>query len=102
MGNLELSVEVLPKVMADKRAVGLGRDGPNQYPFLEEPKDRFQWSWNPLVLMSRLCGQAFRYKLALALVIVAIIFLFYNFFHSFGGSMTANIANSGVDKAMKG
>ncbi len=86
--------------MAEKRPVGIGRDAPNQYPYLEEPKDRFQWSWNPFVLAARLCGRSFRYKIALALIIVGIFFLLYNFFHSFGGSMTANIINNGINNAM--
>jgi len=85
---------VLPKALADKKPVGKGRDGPNQYPYLEEPKDRFQWSWNPIVLISRLCGRSFRYKLGILLIIVAIIFLFYNFFHSFGGASTADAINT--------
>lgn len=78
--------------------MGKGRDGPNQYPFLEEPKDRFQWSWNPFVLMSRLCGRSFRYKLLILLLIIFFIFIFYNFFHSFGGAETAQVVNTVTTK----
>jgi hypothetical protein len=88
-----MTVEVLPKSLADKKPVGLGRDSPNQYPSLEDPKDRFQWSWNPFVLISRICGRSFRYKLAILLIIIFIILIFYNFFHSFGGAGAANVIN---------
>jgi hypothetical protein len=93
-------VEVLPKSIADKKPSGNGRESPNQYPFLDEPKDRFQWSWNPFVLMARLCGRSFRYKLAIGLIIGVIIFLFYNFFHSFGGAATANTVDTVFNKAV--
>ncbi len=94
-------MEVLPKTLSDKKPVGKGRDGPNQYPYLEEPKDRFQWSWNPLTLMARLCGRSFRYKLGILLGIIAFFFLFYNFLHSFGGAETANIINTVTPPATK-
>ena len=36
--------------------VGIGHEEPNSNPFLPPPVGRFQFSWNPFVLGSELCG----------------------------------------------
>lgn len=36
-GYAEISIEILPKHLADEIQNGLGRDGPNQHPMLSEP-----------------------------------------------------------------
>ena len=44
-------MEVLPKKTADACKVGLGRDDPNNDPYLPPPIGRMQWSWNPYTLI---------------------------------------------------
>ena len=61
-----LSVEILPKSEAERKKTGEGRNEPNAHPNLPEPSGRVQWSWNPAVLLTRLCGKKFKQKLCLA------------------------------------
>ncbi len=42
-GYAKISVEIMPKKFADDNANGLGRDAPNQYPFLPKPMGRFMF-----------------------------------------------------------
>lgn len=42
-GYAEISVEILPKALADEIQNGLGRDAPNQHPILPEPTGRFSF-----------------------------------------------------------
>ncbi|DAZ97328.1 TPA: hypothetical protein N0F65_003692 [Lagenidium giganteum] len=57
-GKLLVSIEVLPKAIAEARAAGLGRSEPNNFPFLAEPADRLHLSamWNPLYVMEAMLG----------------------------------------------
>ncbi|ETM03354.1 hypothetical protein L917_00416 [Phytophthora nicotianae] len=57
-GELLVSVEILPKHLADVRAAGLGRGEPNNFPFLPEPADRLHLSamWNPCYVLEALMG----------------------------------------------
>ena len=45
-GELRVSLEVLPKLLAAQRKAGQGREEPNAYPVLEEP-DRMHFSPRP-------------------------------------------------------
>jgi hypothetical protein len=94
VGNIQLSIEVLPKTLAKRKEVGKGRSAPNQYPLLPEPKDRFQWSFNPFTLASRLCGKKFRYKILLFFCCFLFIFIFIAFAYTFGGSLVANLVTN--------
>ena len=42
-GYAEISVEILPKKLAEDNQNGLGRDAPNQYPIMPEPTGRFSF-----------------------------------------------------------
>eukprot|EP01050_Picozoa_sp_SAG11_P054339 SAG11_NODE_32612_length_282_cov_0.846995_1_plen_68_part_00 len=42
-GKLQVSIELLPKSIADQRPAGKGRKEPNENPILPEP-DRFKWN----------------------------------------------------------
>ncbi|KAG1697428.1 hypothetical protein DVH05_016302 [Phytophthora capsici] len=57
-GELLISVEILPKHLADVRSAGLGRGEPNNFPFLPEPADRLHLSamWNPCYVLEALMG----------------------------------------------
>ncbi|KAL7684667.1 putative C2 domain, FerIin domain, C2 domain superfamily, Ferlin family [Plasmopara halstedii] len=57
-GELLVSVEILPKHLADVRAAGLGRGEPNNFPYLPEPADRLHLSamWNPCHVVKALMG----------------------------------------------
>lgn len=85
-----MSIEILTKADAAKRPAGLGRSDPNQHPKLPDPRGRFEFSWNPLTMISRLCGPRFRYTILCGLCIVIIIIVLYNLLYSFGGSVLAN------------
>jgi len=43
MGEALISIEILPIKLAKEFDNGLGRDSPNQYPSLPEPKGRFSF-----------------------------------------------------------
>ncbi|KAG2513554.1 hypothetical protein JM16_007521 [Phytophthora kernoviae] len=57
-GELLISVEILPKPLANARSAGLGRGEPNNFPFLPEPADRLHLSamWNPCYVLEALMG----------------------------------------------
>jgi hypothetical protein len=56
-GEVEISIELLPKSLAVRRAAGLGRDAPNAYPVLPEPEGRVQLSlFSPLATFKALVG----------------------------------------------
>lgn len=43
LGQVLVSIEILPQHIADKRKNGNGREAPNKFPFLPEPKGRFSF-----------------------------------------------------------
>ncbi|KAG7378050.1 hypothetical protein PHYPSEUDO_010611 [Phytophthora pseudosyringae] len=57
-GELLVSVEILPKHLAEVRSAGLGRGEPNNFPFLPEPADRLHLSamWNPCYVLEAMMG----------------------------------------------
>ncbi|UIZ28727.1 hypothetical protein KXD40_009391 [Peronospora effusa] len=57
-GELLVSVEILPKHVAEMQSAGLGRGEPNNFPFLPEPADRLHLSavWNPCYVLEALMG----------------------------------------------
>jgi hypothetical protein len=69
-GQLRIQMELLPKVLADERPVGKGREEPNQFPALPEPEGRMQLSLNPLAMLASLVGPAFATKLLFCILLV--------------------------------
>ena len=50
-GKLRLSIDVVPKVVADKNRVGEAQSEPNCSPFLPKPTGRMELSLNPLKML---------------------------------------------------
>lgn len=65
MGEVLVTIEVLPKEAADARPNGKGRSSPNDFPYLPPPVGRIKWGslFNPLYLIRTLCGPAVLYAL---------------------------------------
>lgn len=74
-GKLKISYELVPKEQAELNPVGDGRSAPNVDPFLPEPTGRFKWSWNPLNLISQLCGPEFKLKICLGFCLIICILM---------------------------
>ena len=56
-GEVEISIELLPKSLADRRKTGLGRTAPNAFPVLPEPEGRVELSiFSPLATFKALVG----------------------------------------------
>jgi hypothetical protein len=56
-GEIEISIELLPKTLADKRPAGHGRDAPNLHPELPEPEGRESFSMtSPFAALKALVG----------------------------------------------
>ncbi|KAF1773512.1 C2 domain [Phytophthora cactorum] len=74
-GELLVSVEILPKHLAEVRSAGLGRGEPNNFPFLPEPADRLHLSamWNPCYVLEALMGP--KYYRALASFFLCTLFV---------------------------
>ncbi|CAG9328112.1 unnamed protein product [Blepharisma stoltei] len=69
-GKIKISFELVPKDAALNNPVGEGRSDPNVDPFLPEPTGRFKWSWNPLSLISQMCGPEFKAKICLSICLI--------------------------------
>lgn len=63
MGEVKLSVQVIPKADAEKNKVGHARTEPNINPFLPPPVGRLSLSLNPFKMLGQLVGPAFKRKL---------------------------------------
>ena len=56
-GEVEVSIELLPKSLADRRKAGLGREAPNAFPVLPEPEGRVELSiFSPFATFKALVG----------------------------------------------
>jgi hypothetical protein len=53
IGQVKLSLEILPKENAQTCKVGEGRNEPNINPYLPPPQGRFEWSLNPFKMFVR-------------------------------------------------
>lgn len=69
-GQLRISMELLPKALADERPAGRGREEPNQFPTLPEPVGRAQLSLNPYTMLVQLVGPNFASKMTALLLAV--------------------------------
>uniref|UniRef100_M4BZV0 C2 domain-containing protein n=1 Tax=Hyaloperonospora arabidopsidis (strain Emoy2) TaxID=559515 RepID=M4BZV0_HYAAE len=74
-GELLVSLEILPKHLAEVRSAGLGRSEPNNFPFLPEPVDRLHLSamWNPCYVLEALMGP--KYYRAFASFLLGSVFV---------------------------
>jgi hypothetical protein len=80
VGNILISVELLPKSLADSRPAGFGRSEPNMNPILPAPVGRVDWRmmWNPCYVIQECCGpKAFRIFLVIFLLSSVISFVVY-------------------------
>jgi hypothetical protein len=93
-GKLLLSIEVLTEEEAKRKPVGKGRENPNQYPYLPPPKNRFQFSLNPLSMISQLCGPEFKKQIAMALCMALCLGFIIYFGITFGGSIAGSFIGS--------
>jgi len=55
-GEVLMTLELLPKSVADAFPAGQGRDAPNANPRLPAPIGRVRWSANPCYLLNACCG----------------------------------------------
>ena len=80
VGNILISVELLPKALADSRPAGFGRSEPNMNPTLPAPVGRVNWGmmWNPCYMIQEFCGpKIFRIFLVIFLLSSVISFVVY-------------------------
>jgi hypothetical protein len=63
MGSLLISIEILPKVLADSAPVGAGRSEPNMNPYLPPPTGRLTFSFNPFKMVQQLVGPKIFYRM---------------------------------------
>ena len=83
--KIRISVDLLTEEQAKISPAGIGRGDPNQDPFLEGPKGRFQWTMNPLKLFEQLVGPQFRKQACLiccvtfcVLILIMLIPVFFS------------------------
>jgi len=74
-GKLCLSINILPKAIADSVPAGFGRTAPNTNPFLPPPAGRLKFTLNPFAMGSQLCGPALCAQFTCCLVCVASVLL---------------------------
>jgi len=65
MGDLAISVEIVPWEIAEAQPVGSGRSEPNQNPYLPPPTGRMQFSFNPFRTAYDIIGPAGCLKISL-------------------------------------
>lgn len=77
-GKVLISFELVPEVRAKACPVGEGRNEPNIDPKLPPPVGRFEWSLNPLKIISQLVGPEFKMKICLGLccILCCLILIF--------------------------
>ena len=82
-GWLALSIQIMPKDIAEQRPAGHGRDDPNSNPFLPPPVGRLQFSVNPFTMGKELIGPELCFKICccficvFACVAVAVLGIYY-------------------------
>ncbi len=76
-GELLVSVEILPILIARAREAGLGRSEPNNFPVLSEPADRLHLSamWNPLYVLEAMMGPKYYRAFASAMVCASLVLI---------------------------
>jgi hypothetical protein len=74
-GKVKIQIDVLPKVLAEKNAVGKARDTPNHSPTLPQPEGRIQLTLNPFKMFEQLIGPEVRAKICRYLAYIACLAL---------------------------
>ena len=76
-GRVLCTLEILPKALADKNKLGLGRSNPNKDPYCPPPTGRMECSLNPCKMINQCVGPKFRKKcycyIIMCLVIVYLV-----------------------------
>jgi hypothetical protein len=75
MGEVCVSMEVVPMDIADQAKLGHGRNAPNHSPFMPPPSGRLQFSLNPFTMIKELVGPAICFKFMCCLLCVAFVCL---------------------------
>ena len=93
-GYIEISVEILPQKLADERANGFGRDAPNIYPVLPDPKGRFNFDiFSPWKMLKELLGPSLSRKVICWICWIICILLILLFGYLFGAQILAAIVS---------
>ena len=66
-GEIQCSLQLYPKELADKNPQGVGREEPNNDPFCPPPEGRIQLSLNPFKMLAQLIPPKLRRQLCCAL-----------------------------------
>ncbi len=74
-GQVLISVEIVPKVVAEEAPVGLGRSEPNINPQLPDPVGRMKFSLNPFYLLNEIMGPALCRKVFMTCLFIGLIAL---------------------------
>ena len=74
-GEIQCSIRIIPKALAEKGKQGEGRNEPNNDPFCPPPEGRIELSINPLKMLNQLLTPAMKTKLMLAICSFLCVFL---------------------------
>lgn len=74
-GRVQISFELVPDSRAKACPVGEGRNEPNIDPPLPKPDGRMEWTFNPVKMMSQMCGPNMRSRFCM-MISVALCFVF--------------------------
>jgi hypothetical protein len=74
-GQVLISVEVVPTMVAKEAPVGLGRSEPNINPQLPEPVGRMKFSLNPFYLLNEIMGPALCRRVFMICLLIGVIAL---------------------------
>jgi len=77
VGEVAISVSIIPKNMADSNPAGFGRKEPNNDPYLPEPQGRLKFTLNPFSMGTQLFGPALCARIACCLCCVFGVLLTY-------------------------
>lgn len=77
MGDVNLSIEIVPKKQSEAMPVGFGRSQPNINPVLPEPNGRLSFSMNPFYVFNELLGPKLCNQLLCCLCCVLIFVIVY-------------------------
>ncbi|MRC56973.1 hypothetical protein GH877_30420, partial [Bacillus thuringiensis] len=76
---------------------GVGRDEPNQHPFLEEPKrpqTSFLWFTSPLKTLRYIVWRNYKWYFIIAILLRILILFLILFFYSFPGAVVNKLMGS--------
>jgi hypothetical protein len=81
IGKVLLTIEVVPKSLADRRLCGDGREEPNRFPALPPPDGRVDFTkmWNPMYAMQQCCGDSLARECGMGCCCVVLVLGFVAF-----------------------